>query len=446
MTMNWPSVALADVLSRADRFEVKDELTEYQFAGTYSFGRGIFLGERKEGNTFNLSKLQRIRKNDFVYCKIMAWEGAFGVAPKEVDGCVMSGAFVVYEIDKEKLDPRFIDYYFKVRSVWEKIGSKSTGTNVRRRSLHPDVFEKTQIPLPSLSEQRRIVAKIDRLAAKIEEAYGIRNESFSQTNGLRAAVFRKAFETREFENPNDTPISKNLEQLHAEKTELIKNKEIKNPAHYPEIRDEERPFILPKRSAWVRLETICHSITDGTHQTPTYTDSGQIFLSAQNIKPYRFMPETHRFVSQEDYERYISKVKPEAGDILMTRVGAGIGETALIDRAMDFAIYVSLCLIKPLTGYDCSEFLVHWLNSPYGARASKERTLGRGFSQGNLNLNFIRQFVIPFPPIEEQQRIIDYLDGLQSKVAHLKTIQDKTAVELDAMIPSILDKAFKGEL
>ena len=49
MGMGWPSVALGELLSRADRFEDKDEIAEYQFAGTYSFGRGIFLGERKEG-------------------------------------------------------------------------------------------------------------------------------------------------------------------------------------------------------------------------------------------------------------------------------------------------------------------------------------------------------------------------------------------------------------
>jgi len=177
MNKSWPLVSLGEVLRRADRFEAKEELAEYQFAGTYSFGRGIFLGEKKQGASFQLPKVQRIKTDDFIYCKIMAWEGAFGLANKHVDKCVLSGAFVVYEINKARLDPKFIEYFFKIKSVWKNIGNKSTGTNVRRQSLHPDEFEAAIIPLPPLVEQRRIVERIEELAAKIEEARGLRQQA-----------------------------------------------------------------------------------------------------------------------------------------------------------------------------------------------------------------------------------------------------------------------------
>src|SRR5690349_1410859 len=107
MIKRWPTVQLGKVLSRVERFERRDELTEYPFAGTYSFARGIFVGQRKLGSTFALPKIQRIREGDFVYCKIMAWEGAFGIVPKEADQCVLSGAFVVYKVDQERLDSMF---------------------------------------------------------------------------------------------------------------------------------------------------------------------------------------------------------------------------------------------------------------------------------------------------------------------------------------------------
>jgi type I restriction enzyme S subunit len=61
-------------------------------------------------------------------------------------------------------------------------------------------------------------------------------------------------------------------------------------------------------------------------------------------------------------------------------------------------------------------------------------------------LNFIRQFVIPFPPVEEQRRMSECLDDVQGKVDKIKALQRKTATELEALLPSILDKAFKGEL
>ena len=66
MSKPWPTVKLGEVLRRVERFEPRDELTEYAFAGTYSFARGIFVGARKFGSTFGLPRIQRIRSGDFI--------------------------------------------------------------------------------------------------------------------------------------------------------------------------------------------------------------------------------------------------------------------------------------------------------------------------------------------------------------------------------------------
>jgi type I restriction enzyme S subunit len=158
------------------------------------------------------------------------------------------------------------------------------------------------------------------------------------------------------------------------------------------------------------------------------------------------MPEVHRKVSLDDYAGYTRHTKPEKGDVLMTRVGAMIGEAAMIDRDLDFAFYVSLCLIKPRRDRVHTPYLVHWLNSPFGAAAAKENTLGKGHSQGNLNLKLIREFMVPLPPIDEQVRLTKRLDDVQAQITEIRTIQSQTASELDSLMPSILDKAFCGEL
>jgi hypothetical protein len=184
----WPTTRLGEVLQRVKRFEPRDELTEYPFAGTYSFARGIFVGERKLGSTFALPKIQRIRAGDFIYCKIMAWEGAYGIAPKEADNCVMSGAFVVYELNRDKIDEKFLEYFFKVPDHWQSIGSQSTGTNVRRQSLHPSQFERAEIPLPGLAEQRRVVARIEELAAPIHEARTLLHQAAQEAEALLRSI------------------------------------------------------------------------------------------------------------------------------------------------------------------------------------------------------------------------------------------------------------------
>lgn len=63
-----------------------------------------------------------------------------------------------------------------------------------------------------------------------------------------------------------------------------------------------------------------------------------------------------------------------------------------------------------------------------------------------LNVADLRRVPVPIPPVSEQRRIVAYLDALLAKVDALRTLQEKTAAELDALLPSILDKAFKGEL
>ena len=63
-----------------------------------------------------------------------------------------------------------------------------------------------------------------------------------------------------------------------------------------------------------------------------------------------------------------------------------------------------------------------------------------------MNLHDLKQVPVPLPGLSEQRRIVAYLDGLQAKVDRLKALQAQTRSGLDALLPSILDRAFKGEL
>jgi type I restriction enzyme S subunit len=134
-----------DVKVRADE--------SYQFAGVYCFGRGVFKGTRKSGMDFAYSHLTRLRKGDFVYPKLMAWEGAFGIVPPDCDGFVVSTEFPVFEVLQERVLPEVIDIHFRTPSVWPAIAGASTGTNVRRRRLNPQDFLKYEMPLPSRETQ-----------------------------------------------------------------------------------------------------------------------------------------------------------------------------------------------------------------------------------------------------------------------------------------------------
>jgi type I restriction enzyme, S subunit len=128
----------------------------YQFAGVYSFGRGVFPGPRKAGQDFAYKRLTRLNAGNFVFPKLMAWEGALGVVPVDCDGLMVSPEFPVFELDESRVLPETLDVYFRSPGVWPALAGVSTGTNLRRRRLHPREFLKFRMALPSLAAQRRL--------------------------------------------------------------------------------------------------------------------------------------------------------------------------------------------------------------------------------------------------------------------------------------------------
>jgi type I restriction enzyme S subunit len=161
----------------------------YQFAGVYSFGRGVFRGQTKTGMEFAYPRLTRLRTGNFVYPKLMAWEGAFGVVPPECDGCVVSIEFPVFEVIEDRVLPEVLDTYFRAPAVWPEISGASTGTNVRRRRLNPNDFLDYQLPLPSRAVQRQL----QEVRAKVDALKHLQSESAIELDALMPSILDKAF-------------------------------------------------------------------------------------------------------------------------------------------------------------------------------------------------------------------------------------------------------------
>lgn len=308
--------------------------------------------------------------------------------------------------------------------LFKRTAFRNNKTGAAIPHLNKELFFNMPFPIPPLAEQERIVAKIEELMPLVEE-YGKAEEQLTKLNAefpdkLRKSILQQAVQGKLTErDPADEPASELIKRIKTEKEALMKSGKIKKEKPLPEITEDEKPYDIPDTWEWVRLSDICN-ISDGTHQTPTYVEHGIPFISAQNVKPYRFLPENHRDVSYEDYLEYNKNISPEKGDILMARVGAGIGEAAIIDQDFEFSIYVSLTLIKCYSKEFDMMYLLHVLNSPIGRKLAEKKTLGKGASQGNLNLIFIREFVLPIPPLAEQKRIVKRVEELLALCDELK--------------------------
>jgi type I restriction enzyme, S subunit len=242
------------------------------------------------------------------------------------------------------------------------------------------------------------------------------------------------------ENPDVESASILLEKIISEKRQLIRDKIVKEGKKQVPANRKNISHKIPQEWRIPDLDDITQFISDGTHLTPNYVDHGRMFLSAQNIKPFKFMPDKHKFVSEDAYQIYIQNRKTEKGDLLLGRVGAGIGETAVVDQDLDFAIYVSLALVKTFKTLTSSQFLAIVFNSPFGVGYAKGNVSSEGGSAGNFNLGHIRSLPIPFPPLAEQHAIVSKVESLFSQIDQLHELASKKAAITDNSAKALFGK------
>ncbi|MEQ9235521.1 MAG: restriction endonuclease subunit S [Coleofasciculus sp. E2-BRE-01] len=200
----------------------------------------------------------------------------------------------------------------------------------------------------------------------------------------------------------------------------------------PEGYKQTKIGLIPEDWKVEKFQDITEVITCGLAATPKYVTEakGKPFLSAQNVRDGKVVYENYKFVSKELFAQITRHNKPSRGDILYTRVGAGIGDAGVIENDFEFAIYVSLTLIKLKYDKADSYFISNLLNSErYKFLAKNGLFAGAGVQ--NLNVEVVRNFAIPLPPLPEQRAIaralsdadtlIAALDKLLAKKRHIKT-------------------------
>ncbi len=167
------------------RSETVDQTKEYRLLGVRLDGGGPFHRETKLGAQTAASKLSQVQAGDFIYSRLFAWRGAFGVINSHLDGCYVSGEFPTFRSIADVIDAEFLRLWFRLSTTIKAVEARCSGsTPLTRNRFKEHYFLAMEIPLPPLDEQRRIVARIEELAAKIEEARGLRREATGEAIAL----------------------------------------------------------------------------------------------------------------------------------------------------------------------------------------------------------------------------------------------------------------------
>lgn len=302
-------------------------------------------------------------------------------------------------------EPYNLDYmYYVLLVLKDLLVSKAKG--VAQVNINQSILKETPIPLAPIEEQKRIVEIIEKQFAKLDEARDLIQASLDSFADRKSAILHKAFTG-----------------------ELTKN--------WREIRHKQFEWTNKK------LNEVCPLITDGTHQTPTYTDErGYIFLSSKNVRAGVIDWDNIKYIPESLHKELYSRLAPRKDDILLAKNGT-TGIAAIVDRDCVFDIYVSLALIRPNILEVIPKYLLYVISTPEVKRYFDSSLKGIGVP--NLHLKYIRETIIPIPSLDEQEEIVRVLDSIFEKEDKSKELLDMLDT-IDEMKKSILARAFRGQL
>jgi type I restriction enzyme S subunit len=398
-SVKWPLVAFSELFTPNRRPYTLGPTEDANLVGMRLYGQGPFHREFKPATKIRKKTHFTIKTGDVIYNKLFAWKGAFGVVPPGLDGMFVSDKYPTYQHDPSRVDLDYLKWYFRYPPLWEQAYQMSTGSAaLSKLTLNPPRFMDLVIPLPPLAEQKRVAKKIEHLASRVSEAHVLRRKSSREADSLIRSRLREIGER--------LPHNGTLEHVLSGKP----------------------------RNGW---SAKCDN-----------AEGGIAVLTLGAVTGYEYDPEAIKRTSMATDST--AHYWLQEGDLLITRSNtpALVGHAAVYTGTPSPCIYPDLMMRVPVDAALAStRFVWYWLQTPQVREYILANAKGTSSTMKKISQGVVMG--IPFPHTlsnDEQREIVHYLDSLQVKAEHLKSFQKMTAVELDALLPSILDRAFKGEL
>ena len=300
------------------------------------------------------------------------------------------------------------------QDYWEDRLAGSTN----QKELYIGVLQNTLIPLPPLSEQHRIVAKIEELMPKVEE-YGKAQEALDKLNEelpekLKKSILQEAISGRlGSQDPNDEPASVLLDKIRKEKARLVKEGKLKKKdLEETPIEEDEKPFEIPESWEWVRVGAIFNH-SSGKQLSGSNTDGAlHEYITTSNLYWGRFELENLKSMYYKDSE--LEKCTAKQGDLLVCE-GGDIGRCAIWPYDYDICLQNHIHRLRPFdNSYTVFVFYIMWYYKSIGLIG------GKGIGIQGLSASALKSIVIPLPPLSEQHRIVQKIEELFKEIDKLK--------------------------
>lgn len=335
------------------------------------------------GHQIAASKLYRVEMGDFVYNRLFAWKGSFAVADAQCHGCHVSNEFPCFRSNEERLDVRFLHYYFSQESSWSAaLGLSEGATPTSRNRLKQAALLSLEVPLPSIEEQRRIVARIDAVQQQLQQADTLRLSIDHDITSLLAVRFQETLKQAEW-----LPIR----------------------VVAPIVR---RDVVVDHQTSYAELGI--RSFGKGTFHKPTLSG---IELGSKRV--YRIEPGDLMFSNVFAWEGAIAVAKPEDTG----RVGSHR--------------FIS-CV--PHDGLVTAEYLRYYFLTDEGMGKIRDASPGGAGRNRTLGLAKLLALAVPMPPIQIQQQFV----ALQSDLTRLRQARLAETAVSEAIVPALIARTMAG--
>ncbi len=253
-------------------------------------------------------------------------------------------------------------------------------------------MKRIKVPVPPLEEQARIVARIEEMFSQLESGVEALRQTKEQLAVYRQAVLKEAFDR---------------------------------------VSDYDT----------VHIESICENIVDCPHSTPKWTKSGLLCLRTTNFKRGFLDLSVPNFVSEETFNLRNKRLVPMPGDVLYSREGAILGIACIIPKNTFVCLGQRMMLLRP-NQHTNNKYLMHYLNSP--KLTNYVASMTGGSASPHVNVGDIKKFLIPNPPTDIQDSIVDFIEEKLSVCDQIEQTVDAALQQAEALRQSILKKAFEG--
>ncbi len=400
--------------------------------------------------------------------------GKLGIAGIE---CATNQAIAHCKVRPELIDHKFLFHF--LRAVRESL--ISSGQGLAQQNISQKILKATEIELPPLPEQHRIVAKVDELMAlcdrleaeqadagaaharlvatllgtltqsadaaelaanwqRLAEHFDTLFTTEPSLDALKQTILQLAVMGKLVpQDSNDEPASELLKQIAEERAQLISlGKLRKAPTAEHSLRD--RYDSLPDGWLYTDIGSVAFIVTDGTHKTPKYCSSGIKFVSAKDIRSGYLSFNDCKFISSEEHTELTRRCKPELGDVLVSKSGS-IETVVRVDVQEEFSLFESLALIKFSNQKIDGDYLVLAIRN--ACNTLQEGDV-KGVAVKHLHLNVIRSLNLALPPLAEQHRIVAKVDELMALCDRLKADLAESRARQERLAATLIESALQA--